>query len=83
MCRHAIIHFYYTKSLILHLCNKLIIFTSKPTFEPQVKFINKLNELSKKILEFCKIKAQLGASQQEIKVNKIMSTKIIRSTNLL
>ncbi|VVC36367.1 Winged helix-turn-helix DNA-binding domain,B-block binding subunit of TFIIIC [Cinara cedri] len=39
----------------------------KPTFEPQLKNINKLNDLCKLILKFCKTKEQFGASQLDIK----------------
>lgn len=51
----------------------VILFFRRPTFEPQLKNENKLNDLSKLILKFCQTKEQFGASQLDIKVNnKIM-----------
>lgn len=37
-------------------------------FEPQLQFIDKMNNLSKKILMFCKKKEEYGATPRDIKV---------------
>lgn len=50
-----------------------IFLIRRPTFEPQLESISKLNDVCKLLLKFCKTKEQFGASPQDIKVNnKIM-----------
>jgi len=53
---------------------------SQQIFEPQLKYIDQLNDLCRQILIFCKKKEQFGASQQDIKVKnkkKLTYVKIL------
>lgn len=62
--------------LLFYIIGLFFFLIRKPTFVPQLEFINKLTDLCKLLLKFCKTKEQFGASQQDIKVNnnKIMHT---------